>query len=337
MTGPFGQKMIEDLIVRAEGGVTARLLVQAGPQRISVGFARQELLEAMEGSFVLADRGDASARLTIVTQRDFDMTDILGSRPERYAHAVGDSGYALWVGGPPDLLYLADRRSRSGLVWSSADLPPSWELSRPGGACLFALGLWRGWLAIHAAAIGSLGRHVLIAGESGAGKSTIALACALAGWSLAGDDTVAVSCEAPPRVWPLYASARLRSDVEGMFAGSAIASAPRSTDSGETRLELQLKQLLPDLVLAGGPLCAVVLLRRRGAAGPSIARAARGDALRELISSNVRIHPGWRRQVTAALLTIIGQLPMFWFDPGDGIAATPDFLARWLEALEARA
>ena len=51
----------------------------------------------------------------------------------------------------------------------------------------------RGRYMVHAAALGNRGRGVLLAGGSGAGKTTLALALLRGGWDFLGDDTVFLS------------------------------------------------------------------------------------------------------------------------------------------------
>lgn len=60
----------------------------------------------------------------------------------------------------------------------------------------------RGSYAIHAAGVTYAGRAVLIAGPSGVGKSTLAVACALAGWGFLGDDVVLIGEPARVRAFP---------------------------------------------------------------------------------------------------------------------------------------
>lgn len=67
------------------------------------------------------------------------------------------------------------------------------------------LAFQRGMLAIHCSAVSKNGKAVLIAGESGAGKSTVTSAFLEAGYSLMADDMAFVEkTESGMQVWPAF-------------------------------------------------------------------------------------------------------------------------------------
>jgi hypothetical protein len=81
-----------------------------------------------------------------------------------------------------------------------------WWSTRRGGALLHAAGVALGE--------GAGARGVLIAGPSGSGKSSTALACLAAGLGFASDDYVLVDEATPPRARLLYSTAKiLRADL----------------------------------------------------------------------------------------------------------------------------
>ena len=80
-----------------------------------------------------------------------------------------------------------DRHSRRALYWvrRASDLP-FWEIASPFRILFhWWAQSWGGQVA-HAAAVGVNGRGVLLAGKSGSGKSTAALACLRQGMDFRG-------------------------------------------------------------------------------------------------------------------------------------------------------
>lgn len=71
-----------------------------------------------------------------------------------------------------------------------------------------------GLLPMHGAAVGTGGRGMLIAAESGGGKSTLAVACLLAGMELVSDDCLLLTAQGPLRAMPLYSVVKLAPDME---------------------------------------------------------------------------------------------------------------------------
>lgn len=78
----------------------------------------------------------------------------------------------------------------SSAGWSDVELT-----SYPLGTAIASWAVDNALLPVHAAALEFEGRGVLLVGESGAGKSTTAVACALEGAGLLGDDLCLVDAE----------------------------------------------------------------------------------------------------------------------------------------------
>ena len=309
--------------------------VVAGPLTLSVGFSSQDLRQEISGSFIAAPDGSApQVSLVIASQRELDLSDLLVVEPDKFAYSITDDSYVLWLGGSPNLLYAVDMRRRLCLAWTSAPIPPPWDVSRPGLPCLLGLLADSAWLPVHAAAVGNRGRHLLIAGAAGVGKSTMALACAMSGWTYAGDDFVAVRSSPTADLLPLYASARLRTDLISRFP-AAFTERGKATPGNDPdpRLELQLAGALPNLAIAGGRLSAILLPRRQGASRPEIRPARRIDAMQGIFSPNVTMNPGWRKRISARLIALTACAPVYFIDTGNSIEAIPDALEALLDRL----
>lgn len=155
---------------------------------------------------------------------------------------------------------------------------------------------------LHAACVGRRDRGLLLLGGSGAGKSTMCLAAALAGVELLSEDSVFV---APDRMLatglPNYLHVRrdgLRF-VDDRATRRAIESAPTiRRRSGARKLEVDLREsALPvsrrALRIAG----VVVLSARRGKSGTLLRTLRRAEVLASLRGSQgyARHQPAWDR------------------------------------------
>ena len=105
---------------------------------------------------------------------------------------------------------LMDRETRQAVFWvPSHKHLPAWSLASPLRSILHWWLELNGRQLVHAAAVGSGGRGVLIPGRGGSGKSSTSLACLLAGMDFIADDYLAVALDPEPRVYRLYSTAKL--------------------------------------------------------------------------------------------------------------------------------
>lgn len=111
----------------------------------------------------------------------------------------------------PDILSILDHERSTALYWiRNGTSLPAFEQAAPFRHILHWYLRERGWILVHAAAIGRKNRGVLICGKGGSGKSTLAAATwRQSGWQFAGDDYCAVSTRAPHQIFPVYPTAKL--------------------------------------------------------------------------------------------------------------------------------
>jgi hypothetical protein len=90
----------------------------------------------------------------------------------------------------PSSLGTADTKSGYACAWITERMAEDWNYLRDGFTdALLLFMLHAAHLsAVHAACVVYQGAGLLLCGESGAGKSALALGCALRGWSLVSDD-----------------------------------------------------------------------------------------------------------------------------------------------------
>lgn len=158
----------------------------------------------------------------------------------------------------------------------------------------------QGLMPLHAACVGSGRRGVLLIGESGAGKSTAVLHCALAGFDLVSEDSLFVSSETL-RATGVANFLHVRDESLRFLPSSDAAILRRSPvirrRSGVEKLEIDLRQ--PRFRLARVPLevAGVVDLVPRPARNcPLLAPLGRREFLRRLRASQpyAASQPGWR-------------------------------------------
>jgi hypothetical protein len=133
---------------------------------------------------------------------------------------------------------------------------------------------------IHAACISKNGKGILLCGDSGAGKSTIAYACARSGWTYTSDDTCyLVNDSEIPRVIGHSHRVRFRPDAKAHFPELANQQVtPRM--EGKPSIEVQISEL-PDLRIRTAPeatVQSIVYLNRDPSAKGTLATLPAGTA-----------------------------------------------------------
>lgn len=143
---------------------------------------------------------------------------------------------------------------------------------------------------LHAAAVGDADGAVLITGKGGVGKSTTALTCLARGMKYLADDYLVVGLDPEPRIYSLYATAKLEPQQLSRFPDFS----PLLTNQAYLNLEKAVLQLWPDRreqLTHSLPLKAVL-----------VPRFADGDATDFLPVGKARLR-------NAAAFTTLSQLP----------------------------
>ncbi len=188
----------------------------------------------------------------------------------------------------------------------------AWWLSRSGG------------YRVHAAAVGTAVGGVLLAGASGAGKSTSALTCLHAGMQFAGDDTVFVRSD-PPIAISLYNSGRADRDLLRRYP----TAFPRlEQPSGEEKAVGFFAQEAMTHAIA---LRAVVLPRVVPGGRCRIGAGNRATALRALAPWVVLHAPGVEAEALSSIGDLLALLPVYVLEIGDDLHEIPVLLSRLIE------
>ena len=196
---------------------------------------------------------------------------------------------------------------------------PWWERAAPLRPALFwALGGERRHL-VHAGAVGDDRGGVLIAGASGSGKTTVALAALVHGLGYVADDYVLLDSAAEPTAVSLYGTAKLDGGHVRRFGTLAAAVRfPPPAAAGEKAV-LDVAGAMPGSLRASLPVCAVVVPRIRGGR-TRLVRVRPAEALLALGPSTVLQMPFDGGAALAALAAVVRAVPCFALEVGDDAA-----------------
>jgi len=238
--------------------------------------------------------------------------------------------YTLAYDRKPEIFSAFDAERQLGLYWArDSRVPHYYEQAAPMRRLLQGWLQRRDLLALHAAGVSGPAGGALLAGRTGAGKSTTALACVRAGLSYAGDDYVLVAPGAAPRLYGLYRTAKLNPAV---LAGMPELAAQVS-NSGQLPLEKALIYWSgPGLGEDGAPLRAI-FLPRPTAQSETQARPVPGEAaFRAMLPDTLFSLLGEAAQVTGALRQVVHAVPCFDLALGTDLAGVAAVITQVLAA-----
>jgi hypothetical protein len=160
------------------------------------------------------------------------------------------------------------------------------------GMALSMLARGRGYLVLHAAGVvvGDVG--IVIGGPAGAGKSTLAMACARRGFGVFAEDAVFVRVRPTGlELWGMPWVQRLMPDARTLFP--ELAGVPlRRQPNGESKIEVDLDRVHPGRAVpcaAAGP----ILQLARGSGGPTRTEPVDAGAIDDELEVHWPWHGGW--------------------------------------------
>lgn len=139
-------------------------------------------------------------------------------------------------------------------------------------------------LLLHAAAVGTHGKGVLVAGRGGSGKSTFAISCLSAGLDFVSDDYTLLTASGPLRAMPLYTVVALRPD---MFEKMPQLGAPILEPDGSYRGGKPQVQVPKERFCSSLDIQAIIMPRITGEKDVAIVPTPPGKAMVQLIHSTI--------------------------------------------------
>lgn len=308
--------------------------------------AGETLCQHIEAPFAhLRVPPSAAAPALAIDLWDVRETGVAGLEADA-AHAVGRE----WDLGDAPLASSPDARFVSygaggGVAWFDREAPRivGWyqdgtrlSLHQRGRPLQMLLALWasdRGLQPVHAALVARDGRGVLIAGRSGAGKSTVALACLEAGYTYLGDDWAAIETSGASAIgYGLYGSAFLEAEHARRFA-RVHAGFVRPSERDAKSFVL-LSRSFPERLGTSARVVALALPRLVDVGPSSFRPASKKEALLAMVPSSIlTMQPRGGREGVGRLAGLVRDLPAYCLDVGRSIEG----IAPCIEALLAAA
>lgn len=185
---------------------------------------------------------------------------------------------------------------------------------------------------LHAAAVGLPEGGVLLAGKSGSGKSTTALACLDSDLNFAGDDYCAARFDGVPTVYSLYSSGKgdAKTIAHLPFLGPLIAN--RETIQQERAIWF-LAEHFGARILSQFPLRAIVLPHVTAQSDTTLERASSQAALLALAPTTLSQLPNAGRDVFQHIAALSRRVPVFYLNVGSDMSQIPQTILRLLSEL----
>ena len=211
---------------------------------------------------------------------------------------------------------------------------PWWERAAPLRPALFWALRGEGRHLVHAGAVGDDRGGVLLAGASGSGKTTVALAALVHGLGYVADDYVLLHAASEPEAISLYSIAKLDDGHLGRFATLAAAASFPPACAGEEKAVIDVAALMPGSLRESLPVRAVIVPRIRGGHA-RLRRVSPAEALLALAPSTVFQLPFDDGAALASLAAVVRQVPCFALDVGDDMAELASAVEQTLEQVTA--
>lgn len=325
----------------AAGGFQERCFSLAGTT-IRLRFAGPAMVEALAATFAHHPAADPEeAELTAVLW-DSESTRSPAPPPPwelTYQHQHGriqglfsDGIYATYESHWGSLAVLDVERGRF-LNWRrSGSEIPWYEQGTPLHAMLH---LWlssRGIQLVHAGAVGASEGAALLAGKSGAGKTTTSLTPLVTDSTLrmAGDDYCLLRTDLdPPRVYSIYGRAKTTDETMRRLNGldELVIDPIEAGEQEKTLLDLATRR--PGYLLPEAPLRAICVMRVSGELETRIERAPQAAALAAIAPSTLLQLPGADEATMGRIASLANSTPCYHLHAG----TDPEALIAALEQL----
>jgi hypothetical protein len=208
-------------------------------------------------------------------------------------------------------LAVADWRAGHAYVWvPSIEAITARDRAAPFRWLLDGLAQRHSLTTMHAAVIGEGGIGLLVVGESGRGKSTLALAAISAGMDYLADDYCLLDARPPYRAYRLFNTAKLRADAR--VQSDWIADSAHKLDSVNGGKQVfNLARSAPGSLADRLEIRALILTEFTDEALPVLDTASPNEAFRRAAPSTIAQCEGSEAQVTAEIGHLVRQLPCF--------------------------
>ena len=156
---------------------------------------------------------------------------------------------------------IAVTHARQALCWvRDAGSLPEWEPAAPYRILLHVMAQAEDQQLVHAAAVTTAGRGLLLAGPGGSGKSTTTLALIMNGSATAGEDFVVLTPSDPPVAHALYDTLKL-TGIGAKLYPEVMAAAANPVRPASEKVQIHLCDVMADRLRPSIELDALMSLR----------------------------------------------------------------------------
>ncbi len=329
-----------ELLIAYSGRCSSRCTISIAGKIITLVFADSGFEPRIAPAFQnVVDRQNRGSDLTVlvVSRRQFDELDeIFYAGIQRFSGHPNETlvssreGLQFVLQKTPEALSIINLANRFAVyVIDSPEALTNLERGNPLKHILSAFFCARDFLVLHSAAVAYNGATALIAGSSGAGKSTISAACMQSGWSFLSDDTTL--CARDGTVCGVYHTLKLQAHQSSKFSVLTGCNELRGDDNGS---EKSVFFVAADTSRCGPPpiVRALVFPVVSPQARPVIEAIPSGEALRRLLASSLFFLPVTQSLDTVSLLAQLARdLPAYRLTAGDNPLEIPEVIASVLE------
>jgi len=271
---------------------------------------------------------DSASTHTAMPERPWQSEDLIARGDVR---GFSNERFQTMLSGDVGMLSMLDSAEQRAVYWiREPGHLPTYERGSPLRAIFHWWMRQHGRVLVHAAAIGSDNRGVLVIGKSGSGKSTTALTCLLNGWSYAGDDYCLVNANGTGDIYSLYNSAKLTPAHIRHFP-ALLAAISNQHELGTEKALVYLQQLVPERMVNELPLTAIFVPQITGRTETTVTRATQSAALRALAPSSLFQLPGTGPAEFLLLADLVGKVPCYTLELGTDLEQIPGVMRHVLD------
>jgi hypothetical protein len=225
-------------------------------------------------------------------------------------------------------------RNHAWMRFGKLDSVSNYEVARPFRKILHWWAVDRSLQMIHAGAIGDSKGGVLLAGRSGSGKSTTALACLAGGLKYAADDYCLVEPGERSHLHSLYLSGVANARTADLVPTlrHVLLSAPTMPGQDSAKHLIFSDEIAPSSVTLGFPLRAILVPRITGGDTSRLEPLSAAECLRALAPSTLFQLPGQRAEGLARLASLVRSIPAWTLclgnDPRGAVDVITNLLAQ---------
>ena len=227
---------------------------------------------------------------------------------------------------------LIDIENNRALFWAQAvRYLPWWICGSPLQRILHCWMKHQGKQLTHAGAIGTSTGGVLLAGKSGSGKSTTALACLENGLQYVSEDYCLIATTPQPYCYSVYNSAKLEPNTLKMFSHlNAYCSNPQRKLQEKAFLFQQ--HIYPERIISGFPIRAVLILDVTSNPHTQIKPASIVQGLLALAPSTMFQLSNCDQQTLDIFTTLLQQVPCYKLALGRDLQQLTDVIKQLIQA-----